>query len=285
VSNQVQPSKSARRDTAREHARLAREEKERRAKRNRILLQSGIGVAILAIALIVVLVLTNMSNAVVPVGSSPSNMRAGGILFVGSNGKMLAHTAKAAEANDIPTPAGDDHSAGVAHVVTYIDWSCPVCKQFEAAFSAQIQKLVASGEATLEIHPIAILDRNYKGSRYSSRAANAAACVANLAPDKFLAAQAVMFTNQPEEQSAGLTNAQINGLLKSAGAGSSGVINCVNRESFKAWVASSTSRTVSEKPLVDPSTGSFGTPTVFVDGTRWNGSADLIAMINAAAAK
>jgi hypothetical protein len=41
----------------------------------------------------------------------------------------------------------------------------PACKSFEATYASQIQQLVANGSATLEVHTISILDRNYLTSR------------------------------------------------------------------------------------------------------------------------
>ncbi len=277
-------SKRTQRDKARETARIAREASRKRQRRNRFLLQGGIGVVILAVIVVVTIVISNANNTVpvVSAGHSPQNMVAGGIVLEGSSGTVRPVTANAQSASRTPSPAGTLTTSGVPHVVTFIDWSCPICKEFEASYSSKLEALVASGKATIEIHPIAILDRNYQDSRYSSRAANAAACVANFEPKKFLAAQTEFYDHQPAEGSAGLTNSQMIGLLHDAGAGSSSVDACVNHESFKAWVTSATKRTVNVSALADPATGEFGTPTVFIDGKRWAGTTDLISDITSA---
>ena len=277
-------SKKSQRDLAREHARLARDQEKKRQRRNRVFIQGGIGVVVLAIAVIVVLVIVNANHSVpaVSAGHSPKNMKAGGIVFEGASNAATPVPAARTTASETASAAGTVKTSDVAHVVTFIDWSCPVCKQFEAAYSTKLQELVASGKATLEIHPIAILDTHYQTSGYSTRAANAAACVANFEPNKFLAVQTEFYDNQPAELTSGLTNAQIIGLIKAGGADTPSIESCVNNESYKAWVTSNTDRTTNEKALVDPSTGYFGTPTVFINGKRWAGTTDLMADIAAA---
>ncbi|HEX4057713.1 MAG TPA: thioredoxin domain-containing protein [Galbitalea sp.] len=277
-------SKSGRRDKARETARLAREQEKKRQRRTRFLVQGGIGVVILAIVVVIVIVIStaNRNPPAVSAGHSPRNMAAGGIVFEGSSGKAVPLEAAAMAASKTPSPSGTVRAAGVPHVVTFIDWSCPICKEFEAAYSSKLEKLVGSGQATLEIHPIAILDTHYQTSGYSTRAANAAACVANFEPNKFLAVQTQFYDHQPPEGSNGLSNSQILALIASASATTSSVTGCVNSESYKDWVTTTTQRTDTLASLADPASGEFGTPTVFINGKRWAGTTDLISDIKAA---
>lgn len=277
-------SKKSNREHAREKARLAREAEKKRQRRNRLFIQGGIGLVVIAIAVIVTIVIVNASHTVAPVsaGHSPKNMDAGGIVFKGSSGSANPLSAPSTEASKTPSRDGTLSTPGVPHVVTYIDWSCPVCQEFEATYSAKLQSLVASGKATIEIHPIAILDTHYLSSGYSTRAANVAACVANFEPAKFLAVQTQFYDHQPKEGSNGLTNSQMLGLIGDAGATNSSVTSCVNNESYKAWVTSATQRALNVSALSDPSTGEFGTPTVFINGKRWSGTTDLISDITKA---
>ena len=277
----TQPGKKDRREEAREKARIEREAQKRRERRSRFLLQGGIGLAVVAIIVVVVLVIVNVNKPVAGAGKTPKNMAGNGILFTGVSGKAVATTTPAPAGNATVNPAASPDD-GKAHITTYVDWACPVCKSFEAAYSDSIQSLVASGDATLSVHPVAILDRNYAGSRYSSRAANAAACVANYDPQNFLTAQGLFYTNQPAEGSTGLTNSGIKSLLKQAGVTSSDVAACVDKETFKSWVASVTSRTASSAKLQNPTQGGFGTPTVFVNGKMWNGSDDFATFLQSA---
>jgi len=275
--------KKDRREAARETARLEREAEKRRERRNKIFLQGGIGVAVIAIAAVIVLVVTGMNGA--PAGTaskvSPKNMASDGILFTGGGNAITATTTAAVSVNKVPAVTATDAptDSGVAHIVTYVDWACPACKSFEASYSSGIASLVTSGKATLEVHPISILDANYPGSRFASRAANVAACVANFEPSKFLDVQTVFYSNQPAEGSSGLTNSAMKTLVKNAGAENAQVTKCIDDETYSSWVSKATARTTSNAALVDPSSGKFATPTAFVNGKRWNNSADFMAFI------
>ena len=69
-------SKNAKREAAREKARVNREEQKKKERRNRFLLQGGIVVGALAIVAIVGLVIV---NSVKPEGPGPLNMASDGI--------------------------------------------------------------------------------------------------------------------------------------------------------------------------------------------------------------
>lgn len=277
--------KKDRREAARETARREREAEKRRERRNKIFLQGGIGAAILAIVIVIVLVVSGMNNTPKASASkvSPKNMATDGILFTGSNGTITPTTTPAVSVNASPKVTATDAptDSGVAHIVTYVDWACSACKAFEGAYSADIASLVKSGQATLDVHPISILDPNYApGSRYASRAANVAACVANFEPNKFLDVQNAFYVNQPAEGSAGLSNSGMKALVAGAGAQNASVTACIDNETFSAWVTKATTRATSNKALSN-SDGGFGTPTVFVNGKRWNNSDDFLKFVEA----
>ena len=277
--------KKDRREAARETARLEREAEKKRERRNKIFLQGGIGVAVIAIVAVIVLVITGMNNAPTATASkvSPKNMASDGILFTGDGSAVTATTTAAVSVDKVPavTATKAPTDSGVAHIVTYIDWACPACKSFEAAYTSGIISLVKSGKATLDVHPISILDGNYPGSRYASRAANVAACVANFEPEKFLDVQTAFYENQPAEGSSGLTNTAMKTLVKNAGAENASVTKCIDKETYSTWVTKETARTTSNAALVDQTSGRFATPTAFVNGKRWNNSEDFMAFITA----
>jgi len=279
TSNSPQGKKD-RREAARETARLEREAEKKRQRRNRILLQGGIGIAIVAVIAIVVAIVVQPSA---PGAAGPKNMASSGILFTGKSGVASATTTAAAAADGKPKATKTDTSDGRAHIVTYVDWACPACKSFEATYAAQIQQLVASGSATLEVHPVSILDRNYQSSRYASRAANAAACIANYAPSKFLDAQTVFYEKQPTEGTSGLSDTAIKALVKEAGISDPAVTTCINTEKFKSWVSKSTQVTTGTASLVNAEAGGFSTPTVVVNGKRWDGKGDFLEFAASAA--
>ncbi|QZQ56608.1 DsbA family protein [Curtobacterium sp. TC1] len=281
MTNNDRPTKNERRQHAREVSRQRADAEKRRKRRNKWFLQGGIGLGIIAIAAIITLVVVNVNNAPAVSAAGPKNMATGAIQFTGEGGEVTPVTTKAVTAKGTPSAVPTSNTDGAVAVTEYVDWACPVCKQFEAAYADQILDKVKSGDATLAIQPVSILDRSYQSSRYASRAANAAMCVANYAPDKFLDVQTQFFDNQPTEGTSGLTNAEIAKLVKAGGATGSNVSECLSTEQFKGWVTKST-KLVTEDAALQGTQG-FGTPTVVVNGKRLDDLSTVITAIDAAA--
>lgn len=269
-----QLSKNQRREAAREAARLKREKEARRAKLMKWLVPTGVSLGLVAVAAIVgVVIWSSIPKPSFPAG--PENMASDGILFEGQDGALVpVETAGVAE-GDAPTPTAAD--GDVPAIVTYVDWSCPICADFEARYGEQIEELVAAGDATLEVHPVSILDRLFQGTRYSSRSANVASCVAEDAPESFLDVQRVFFENQPEENGPGLEDDEMLALLAEAGVEDDAVISCVEDEDWEEWVTASTERATSDDELKGPQ--GFGTPTTLVNGERWDGTGDFLEFV------
>ncbi|WP_431801864.1 DsbA family protein [Microbacterium sp. bgisy203] len=141
----------------------------------------------------------------------------------------------------------------------YLDFMCPICNQFETTYGEEIQDLVNDGTITLNIHPIAILDRYSQGTNYSTRSANAMYCVVETDPDAAVPFMQAMFTNQPEENSPGLTDAQILDIAK--GVGVTGIDSCVGDGTYSKFVGAMT-----EKTPIQPGSQGIGTPTLAVNG-------------------
>ncbi|WP_169795874.1 DsbA family protein [Curtobacterium ammoniigenes] len=221
----------------------------------------------MAASVVLVLILT---QAPAPPVAGPRNMPSGGLRLIGSEGAAVPVRARAAATHEMIQPVSAPD--GAVGVVIYEDLLCPACRVFEEVNLPYLQRLVADGEAELEIHPIAILDRMSAGSRYSTRAASALACVADRQPDAFLPANVALFARQPSEGSRGLSNRQIADVLSEAGADDPTTASCVRSGAFTDWVgAVTTIRTNTPAP----GTGGeriTGTPTVLVDGERFDGS-------------
>jgi protein-disulfide isomerase len=269
-SNQPRPTRNERRDAAREKARILREEQKKRERRNKVLIQGGIIVAVLAVAaLVVTLIMQNTK----PEGPGPENMASDGIVLTGVDGAITVVETPALAEGATPEATVHDESGEVANIVTYIDYLCPFCGQFETTNSESIRTMVESGAATLEVHPVAILTNKSAGTQYSLRAANAAACVAENSPEAFLDFNQLLFQNQPEEGSTGLTNDELKEFVEQSGAGSlSKIDTCIDDSQFKAWVQAATNRALTE-PVPNSDLESItGTPTVLVNGKQYVGS-------------
>jgi protein-disulfide isomerase len=234
------------RKIARDKARALRASQKKKDKRNRVLLRSGIIAGIVAIAAVVTIVLV---TSIRPPHDGPANMASDGVLIT-TGLKAARSPARAADAK--PTPHPLDTSGQVVNIVTYVDYLCQYCGQFDQTNGEQIGKLVSSGAATLEIHPLPFYaNRSAQGTQYSLRAANAAACVANYSPDQFFDFNRLMFEHEPSQTSVGLTDDKIAGYAEQAGAGSmSDIRTCIQDKSV----------TADDLPLV------------LVDGQRFTGS-------------
>lgn len=255
-------TKNDRREAAREKAKELRAAQRKKDLRNRVFIQGGIILGVLAVvAIVAVIVVTSIR----PASKGPANMASDGIVV--SKGLAAVPTEALAAGAD-PVPTADDPA--VAQIRVYLDYLCPYCGDFERANGKQMESLIESGAATVEIHPIAILTARSAGTKYSLRAANAASCVADSSPDSFWAFNSALFADQPAEGSEGLTDAQ---LIEIAGtAGAKGVSECIKNQDFAGFVQSATDR-AKDGPIPGSTVPQVkGTPTILVNGKQYNGS-------------
>lgn len=109
------------------------------------------------------------------------------------------------------------HPSGTRVLRVYIDFMCPFCKMFEDANSSDLTALRAAGDLTVGYQLVSNLDGYSEGTKFSTRAANAAATVADGAPEHFVAFVEAMFANQPAEGTTGLSDAEIAAIAVAAG--------------------------------------------------------------------
>ncbi|ROQ37559.1 thioredoxin-like protein [Frondihabitans sp. PhB188] len=266
-SGSGRPSRGDRRQVAREKARLARARQKARARRGRWALIAGVAVVVVAL---IVGVGYAVVSSVPDAATNPRNMAGNGIT-IGKGLKLVSGDSTTTSASADPTSTATAGSADTVKISIYLDYLCPVCGGFEKANNDYIKGLVQSGAATVEYHPIAILTNSSLGTKYSQRAAASAACVATYSPDSFFDFNTAMFDRQPEEQTAGLTNAQLVTLIK----GVSGITDtdkiqkCVTDQTYAPWVLTAT-----QQALTGPLDGTdvkkvAGTPTVLVNGQQY----------------
>ncbi|WAH99190.1 DsbA family protein [Arthrobacter sp. MMS18-M83] len=286
-ANEPRLSKAERTAQAREKAREIREAQLKKDKRNKLLIGWGIVVAVVAILAVVALVVTqNIANnaPIADQGPTPanSNVHGGVTLLKGTDvTKAAAATVNLADLPSAPatkpatvTAPGAEAEAGKpVKVVAYIDFICPVCKNFEATYNQQLTQLRNDGKISLEYRPLGFLDAS-STTNYSSRAANAAACVVNSSPDKYSAFVDLLFARQPAEGSAGLSDNDLKKMATEAGAAN--IDSCVDSKTYRPFV-----KVVTKEAAV---IGVSGTPTVFVEGKQWDGKTDLLADLDTAAA-
>ncbi|TFD54588.1 hypothetical protein E3T55_04010 [Cryobacterium frigoriphilum] len=265
------PSQKDRRTDAREHARQLRDDTAYTARRRRRLWRGGIGLGLIAVATIVAV---SIVAAVRPAAAGPLNMASDGVLLGADESGVVAASTVAVVVGEDPIATDPTALANLVNITMYVDYLCSYCGQFEAANAEQIASWVTAGNATVEIHPIAILDKSSAGGSYSTRAANAAACVADSAPNDFLAVNTALFAAQPDEHTTGPTDADLLSVLHSAGVQSEAVTDCVTEQTFASWVGGATDRALTG-PLPNSDVRTVtGTPTVLVNGVSYTGAFD-----------
>lgn len=152
-----------------------------------------------------------------------------------------------------------DASAPVT-VTVYEDFQCPYCKAFEQQVGPTLLKDIDKGEIRVEYRPIAFLD-SASTTKYSTRALETAACALdNGGPAVFAKLHDLLYLNQPEEGSAGLSDDQLADLAKQAGADKAAVSQCQAKGTYAKWVAQATDQSSKD--------GVNGTPTYLVDGKK-----------------
>jgi protein-disulfide isomerase len=161
--------------------------------------------------------------------------------------------------------AGKD-SAPVT-VDAYEDFICPACEAFFQAFDGKMQAEIASGHLQVRYHMLNFLDKNSNPPGYSGRAAAASLAVAHDAPGKWADYYESLYRQQPEEHSAGYTNAQLISLGKRLGIDGGSFARDVKSGKYLDAVHEdyhSALDTVGKKFYG----GGFATPTIVHDGKR-----------------
>jgi protein-disulfide isomerase len=251
--------RNARRAAARERAQRTRTQQKRRQRGARLGLQIGLGVVLVAAATIITLVLVNSSR---PAGPGPQSMSDGGI--------TIGTGLKAVEPGTSPSPSATG-SADTVRITLYVDYLCPICRSFEETNTDYLEGLVDSGAATLDIHPVAILTNRSQGTKYSLRAANAAACVAQESPDSFFAVNRALFAKQPEEGTPGLTDEQLARVVTSVPGVRHGstIEDCIADQRYGKWVDERTTAVTGGDIPGSDLTEFPGTPLVLVNGQQY----------------
>lgn len=192
---------------------------------------------------------TAIASAVVLIGG----LLAAGI-WLNRDTESEVRSPEASTTEDFAVRIGD----GPTEVDLYVDFLCPACKQFESAYAADIQGWVDDGSITLDYHPITILDRLSQGTEYSTRAAAASVCAADVGEQEFIDYALALYENQPAENTTGLTDDQLKDIGSDLGFGSDWE-QCVDEETYRGWVREGTDSATGDQ-------GVEGTPTAMVDG-------------------
>jgi protein-disulfide isomerase len=206
---------------------------ERQERRRRTLVVTAVGVLVLAIVLVVGYVVQSSRDTAGQAATPPSGAVDG-----------------------YAVPSGP--SSAPVKVAVYEDFLCPFCGQFETASRDALEKQVEAGKVQIQYHVVNFLDDS-STTEYSTRAANALAVVLDTSgPEVAKKFHDLLFEHQPEEGSAGLSDAQLVAYAVQAGATRSAVQPGITDRTYEQWVDN-----VNDQASKD---GVNQTPTVRVDG-------------------
>lgn len=279
--NQPKQTKAERIAAAREKARQIREAEAKRRKRNSWLVRGSVIAAALAIVAIIasVAIVTIRSNApIADSGPVPANTNVYGGVTFGKDGQIVppqrtaqsvdkstlgpVPTTQMPQPTDLPAIGIQASAAGQpVQVVVYVDFICPACNSFEQANASVLKQLADDGKITYEYRLSGLLDQ-MSTTNYSSRAAAAAACVVDVAPESYSKFISTLFTNQPPENGPGLSNDQLKKYARESGAN---IDSCVDDRTYRPMVQYTTQQALAH--------GISSTPTIFVDGQRYTSQA------------
>lgn len=286
---QGRPTKNERRAQARDQARAAREQEKKREKRNRLFLQGGIVIGILAILGIVALVLTQSMK---PAGPGPANMASGAAIFTKDLKVVEGPALASGEKREAPEVNRDELPLDVT---VYADYMCPACGAFEQQYGTMLENYVGAGDIELGIYPLNFLDSASQGSKYSTRAGNLFAAVVAQQPDKAFALHTRLLSAevQPQEGTTGLTDDQLLEQAEAAGVElTTELRQSVKDVEFGNFI-SANYKSASENGILGLAKGAqilgpdgatlqpagepqrlVSTPTVIVNGQQWNQTRD-----------
>ncbi|NUR07587.1 MAG: thioredoxin domain-containing protein [Nocardioidaceae bacterium] len=239
---------------AAERAAAIRAEQERRERRRRALVVGAVVIAVLVIVGVIATVVSSQKDTSGQSGAAPAG----------------------AVANGYAVPAGP--ATAKTTITVYEDFMCPFCGQFEAATRSTVQKGIADGSVQMQYHVLNFLDGS-STSEYSTRSANALAVVLDTSgPEVAKKFHDLLFENQPEEGSAGLSDGKLLDLAVQAGAPRAKVSQGISDRRFDQWVDNVTDRASKD--------GVTGTPTVLINGKKLESTsvADLAAQVDKAVA-
>ncbi|HIW47073.1 MAG TPA: DsbA family protein [Candidatus Yaniella excrementigallinarum] len=254
------------RDAARQaHANQLAAEK----RRSRIITWTIVGVVAAVIAIIVTVVLMNSSRSIPDDGPAPSSATSeGGIMYdkgvpVEADGPAEVDATTVDEPNpdtagEVPDEVPD---ADASDIIIYADPNCVYCAQFEAENSEALDELAEDGYS-IEYRIVNFLD-NPGTDNYSSRAANAMACMAEEHPEHAGDFLHEIFDSYNSHQGAGLSNDELETMASDLGADISG---CQSDNTYRPFVNFTTAKATAA--------GIAGTPSVWVNGEYYENTGD-----------
>ncbi|KRA24115.1 protein-disulfide isomerase [Microbacterium sp. Root61] len=285
MSNDESPTEPVQRDR-REAVREKAQQVQAQQSRARVIRRTAVGVgavAIVAVAAVVVAWAFSSSSSKTLV--QPANVSNDGIIVTtvagvatepaaGDVADAPGADAPAAAPTEAAAPAPTETAPPAVDIRVYVDYLSAGASDFQTANVKQLSKWVSEDAATLTYYPVAMLTAKSKGTKYSLRAASAAACVATHAPDTFFKFNNELLAQRPDVDSDGLTDSELAALAIAQGTDAPKALrSCIENESFAMWAKAATDRALQGLPDTD-GIALTGTPTILVNGIPYVGAVD-----------
>jgi protein-disulfide isomerase len=192
-----------------------------------------------------------------------------GYIVISHDKKTAASAARSVRVTSSKLVTQDGKPKAV--ITFYEDFLCPACGNFERAFGPTVSKLIDSGAIAADYYMVGLLSRA-SNDDYSSRAGNAAYCVADESVDAFRRFHTALYTKeiQPSETSTTFPdNAKLIEYAREAGVVGK-VPDCINTGKYIAMVDG-----------LATAAGIHATPTVRINGQdyQWSTPDALVAKI------
>lgn len=270
----VPPSRNTR-EAVREKAQKVHAKQSRARLMRRIIIGA---LAIVAVAAISTAVTYAVTSSISKPMLQPSGMDGDGVVVRDVADAAPAETPATptptpSEAGQTAAPTPEPTESAVVDVHIYVDYLSPGAGEFERANARQLAGWISEGAVTVTYHPVSMLTASSNGTKYSLRAAAAAACVATHAADKFYAFNHELLIDQPEIDSDGRTDLELADLAVAVGVDNPKVVrSCIEDQDFVPWAKDATARA-----LAGPLAGSddlvlTSAPMVVVNGQEYVGS-------------
>jgi protein-disulfide isomerase len=194
-----------------------------------------------------------------------------GYIVISHNNKKTSSAERAVRVTSSKLITKDGGHDPKAVVSFYEDFLCPACGNFERAFGPTVSKLIDSGAIAADYYIVGLLSRP-QNDDYSSRAGNAAYCVADESIDAFRRFHTALYTTEIQPSETGTTfpdDAKLIELAREAGVVGK-VPDCIKAGKYT--------------PMVDglaAAAGIHATPTIRINGQdyQWSTPDALVAKI------
>lgn len=273
------------REAVREKAQQVHAQQSRARLMRRIIVGA---VAVVAVGAIGTAVTLAVSAQVTKPQLTPTGMDGDGILIsdieASASSEQVPATPSAepseADSGATPTPEPTAKTSAV-DIHVYVDYLSPDAGTFERANARQLTNWITEGAATVTYHPVALLTASSNGTKYSQRAAAAAACVATHSPEQFFAFNHDLLDDQPEVNSDGYSDTELANAAVAVGVSNAKAVkSCIENQDFVAWAKEATSRAL-EGPLAGSKDLVLtSAPMIVVNGEQYVGALDDAAELS-----